>query len=135
MLTVHFCTVSALLNTFAMAFSMFVIVVYDKVIGSNQHSLLNVAVSAAVLILFFDFIAKRLKAALVGQIRFKFEEGFNKKVSKQLFFENSADQTKAKNLNNSLQTKAQISDFIGNAIPIFLVDLPFYKKSFSLFFC
>lgn len=125
MLIVHLCIVSALLNTFALAFSVFVIVVYDKVIGSNQHSLLNVAVSAAVLILFFDFIAKRLKAALVGQIRFKFEEGFNKKVSKQLFFENSDDQTKAKNLNNSLQTKAQISDFIGNAIPIFLVDLPF----------
>ena len=63
---------------------MFVIVVYDKVIGSNQHSLLNDAVSAAILILFFDFIAKRLKAALPGQIRFKFEEGFTEKVSKQL---------------------------------------------------
>ena len=84
MLTVHLCISSALLNTFALAFSVFVIVVYDKVIASNQHSLLNVALSAAVLILFFDFIAKRLKAALLGQIRFKFEVGFTEKVSKQL---------------------------------------------------
>ena len=52
MLTVNLCIVSALLNTFALAFSVFVIVVYDKVIGSNQHTLLNVAVSAAILILF-----------------------------------------------------------------------------------
>ena len=82
-LTVHLCIVSALLNTFALAFSVFVIVVYDKVIGSNQHSLLDVAVFATVLILFFDFIAKLLKAALFEQIRFKFEEGFTEKVSKQ----------------------------------------------------
>ena len=85
MLTVNLCIVSALLNTFALAFSVFVIVVYDKVIGSNQHTLLNVAVSAAILILFFDFIAKRLKATLVGQIRSKFEADLNEKVSKQLF--------------------------------------------------
>ena len=82
MLTVHLCTVSALLNTVAMAFSMFVIVFYGKVIGSNQHSLLNVVVSAAVLILFFDFIAKRLKAAMLGMVRLKFGEGFTEKVSK-----------------------------------------------------
>ena len=68
MLTVHVCIVSALLNTFALAFYVFVIVVHNKVIGSNQHSLLNVAVSAAVLILFFDLNAKLLKAAWVGQI-------------------------------------------------------------------
>ena len=125
MLTVNLCIVSALLNTFALAFSVFVIVVYDKVIGSNQHSLLNVAVSAAILILFFDFIAKRLKATLVGQIRSKFEADLNEKVSKQLFSEKISVIQKPHDLSKFLQTKTQISDFLSNAIPIFLVDLPF----------
>ena len=130
----HVCIISVLLNIFALVFSLFVIIVYDKVIGSKQLSLLYAITSAVLVLMIFDFVAKRLKSELVGKIRSRFELGFGDELSNTIFSGKVMSHEVKKRLSGCLQSKAQIADFLSTAVPIILVDFPFVIVFLSIIY-
>ncbi len=119
------CACSFLINIFALAFSFFIILVYDKVIGNSSITTLYTLTTGIILILIFDLISKRLKSISIANVKENFDKKFGEKIF-ETFFESSRPSNLVLNDQpNLIKKNENFREILIVGIPILFVDIPF----------
>ena len=117
---------SVLINLFALASSLYIMTVYDRVIPNNAIESLMALTSTIVMVIIFDFIMKIIRGNFVDRASLKID----RRVSTNLFDKISRhDTTLGRNATGALAATVRdfdlLKDVIGSATFTIFADLPF----------
>ncbi|MFC7050904.1 type I secretion system permease/ATPase [Emcibacter nanhaiensis] len=117
---------AGLINIFSLASSIFIMVVYDRVIPNNAVESLIALTTGMVIVIVFDFTLKFLRALFIDSVGRKIDLKVARRIFKRLEdLKLSAFKGSVGELVNSVREYESIRDFCTSATLATVVDIPF----------
>jgi ATP-binding cassette subfamily C protein LapB len=117
---------AALTNVIGLASSIFIMVVYDRVLPNEAIDSLYALTAGMAIALAFDFIIKSLRTSFIDRAGHKADRAIGRRIfNKLLDLRLKARQGSTGALSNVLREFESVREFITSATLIALVDLPF----------
>ena len=115
-----------LINLFTIASPLFILNVYDRVIPNNALETLWVLVIGIVIVYFFDFILRNLRAWFIDMTAKKIDVRLSTSIFEQLLDINlGVRPTSVGYLSNTIHAFEAFREFIASATVSVLIDMPF----------
>jgi len=124
-----------MINMFALASSLFIMNVYDRVIPNNAFTSLWVLATGVFIVFIFDFILKNLRAFFLDVAGRKADNTISARIFQQMLsMKMDARPPSAGALASNMREFETIRDFFTSATIVALIDLPFVVLFLFLMF-
>jgi len=116
----------AMINFFSIASSIFIMVVYDRVIPNGAFSSLYALTIGMVIVLLFDFILRNLRAWFIDFAGFQIDRTVGKDIYESVLSSySSKNQVSVGGLANTIKDFDLVKEFFTSASMALVIDLPF----------
>lgn len=126
---------AVMINIFALASSLFIMNVYDRVIPNNAFTSLWVLAGGVFIVFLFDFVLKNLRAFFLDAAGRKADNTISARIFEQMLsMKMAARPPSAGALASNMREFETIRDFFTSATIVTLIDLPFVALFLFLMF-
>ena len=116
----------AMINFFSIASSIFIMVVYDRVIPNGAFSSLYALTIGMLIVLLFDFILRNLRAWFIDFAGFQIDRTVGKDIYESVLSSySSKNQVSVGGLANTIKDFDLVKEFFTSASMALVIDLPF----------
>ena len=116
----------AMINFFSIASSIFIMVVYDRVIPNGAFSSLYALTIGMLIVLLFDFILRNLRAWFIDFAGFQIDKTVGKDIYESVLSSySSKNQVSVGGLANTIKDFDLVKEFFTSASMALVIDLPF----------
>ena len=116
----------AMINFFSIASSIFIMVVYDRVIPNGAFSSLYALTAGMLVVLVFDFILRNLRAWFIDFAGFQIDKTVGKDIYQSVLSSySSKNQVSIGGLANTIKDFDLVKEFFTSASLALVIDLPF----------
>ncbi|MDC0073060.1 ATP-binding cassette domain-containing protein [Gammaproteobacteria bacterium] len=116
----------AMINFFSIASSIFIMVVYDRVIPNGAFSSLYALTIGMLIVLLFDFILRNLRAWFIDFAGFQIDRTVGKDIYESVLSSySSRNQVSVGGLANTIKDFDLVKEFFTSASMALVIDLPF----------
>ena len=116
----------AMINFFSIASSIFIMVVYDRVIPNGAFSSLYALTIGMLIVLIFDFTLRNLRAWFIDFAGLQIDKTVGKDIYESVLSSySSKNQVSVGGLSNTIKDFDLVKEFFTSASMALIVDLPF----------